>query len=49
MIAVGVGNYNLPELEMIATDQEKYVLTVDTFDHLVNLVKSLRQEACTGE
>ena len=48
MIAVGVGSYKLLELEMIATDP-KYVLTVDTFDHLVNLVKSLRQEACTGE
>ena len=48
MIAVGVGNYKLEELRLFATDPSKHVSTVDTFDHLVGLVKTLRQKACDG-
>ena len=49
MIAVGVANYNFPELREIATDPETHVLTAKDFDELLNLVASLRKKACTGE
>ena len=49
MIAVGVANYNFPELREIATDPETHVFTAKDFDELINLVASLRKKACTGE
>ena len=49
VIAVGVANYNFPELREIATDPETHVFTAKDFDELINLVVSLRKKACTGE
>lgn len=49
VIAVGVANYDFPELREIATDPETHVFTAIDFDELLNLVASLRKKACTGE
>ena len=49
MIAVGVANYNFPELQEIATDPETHVFRAKDFDELLNLVASLRKKTCTGE
>jgi len=48
MIAVGVGNYYLPELRLIATDRKRHVFTATNFDKLLELVTSLRRKACTA-
>ena len=49
IIAVGVANYVLAQLEMIATDPKEHVFTVDDFDGLVDLVKSIRKKTCDGK
>ena len=49
VIAVGVANYDFPELREIATDPETNVVTAKDFDELINLVASFRKKACTGE
>lgn len=48
VIAVGVANYNFPELREIATNPETHVFTAKDFDELLNLVASLRKKACTA-
>ena len=45
-MAVGVGNYVQSELELIATDPIKHVLTTTDFGKLVTLVKELRKQTC---
>jgi hypothetical protein len=49
MMAVGIGNYNMNELRMIATDPDKHVFNSTDFDHLSTLVKNLRTKACTSK
>lgn len=49
MVAVGVGNYKQSELELIATDPAKHVLTTTDFSKLVTLVKQLRKQTCESK
>lgn len=49
MIAVGVADYSLSELNLIATDKKRHVFTAKNFDKLLELVTSLRRNACKGE
>ncbi|PFX28087.1 Collagen alpha-1(XXII) chain [Stylophora pistillata] len=48
MIAVGVANYLLSELRLIATDEKHHVFTAANFDKLPELVSSLRTKACSA-
>lgn len=49
MIAVGVADYSISELNLIATDKKRHVFTAKNFDKLLELVTSLRRNACKGE
>lgn len=48
VIAIGVGSYDLRELNLIATDPDTHVFTAQNFDELINLVTSLRRKTCTA-
>ena len=50
MFAVGVGNYNLDELKVVASDPIcSHVLTLTSFDHIQSILTEIQKSACEGE
>ena len=50
MFAVGVGNYNLNELKLVASDPIcSHVLTLTSFDHIQSILTEIQKSACEGE
>ncbi|XP_048579018.1 uncharacterized protein LOC5510794 [Nematostella vectensis] len=47
IISVGVADYDLKELEFIATDPSKHVFTSNNFDNLLGLVNQLQNRTCS--
>ena len=50
VFAVGVGNYNLNELKLVASDPIcSHVLTLTSFDHIQSILTEIQKSACEGE
>ena len=50
VFAVGVGNYNLNELKVVASDPIcSHVLTLTSFDHIQSILTEIQKSACEGE
>ena len=50
MFAVGVGNYNLAELRVVASEPVcSHVLTLTSFDHIKSIVTEIQKSTCEGE
>ena len=50
MFAVGVGNYYLGELKVVASDPIcSHVLTLTSFDHIQSILTEIQKSACEGE
>ena len=50
VFAVGVGNYNLRELQAVASDPIcSHVLTLTSFDQIQSLLTEIQKSACGGE
>ena len=50
MFAVGVGNYNLAELRVVASEPVcSHVLTLTSFDHIQSILTEIQKSACEGE
>ena len=50
VFAVGVGNYNLMELQAVASDPNcSHVMTLTSFDHIQSILTQIQKSACEGE